>query len=176
MHTALVLAPFLLATVGLALILPVIYKLCRSGSIEDISPEWLENFSPSSYDTMRNLLAEDDFKFISRQPGFDLQLYRKLRHDRLRIFRQYLNRMIRDFNRLHLAARAILANSPEDCSELATRLIWLKVRFSMSVLKVQMNYFLCYAGVSYVTASVLIVRLEEMSAQLNSIAAANAAA
>jgi len=59
--------------------------------MEEITPEWLENFSTSVYHPMEGLLADEDFRFLSRQPGFDLSLYRKLRRERLRIFRQYLN-------------------------------------------------------------------------------------
>ena len=175
MPTALVLTPLLLGGLILALLLPVILKLFRTCTIEDITPEWLESFSPSAYYPTRNLLAEEDFNFLWRQPGFDLSLYRKLKRDRLRIFRQYLNRLILDFNRLHVAARAILANSSEDCSDLVMKLIWLKLRFSLSVLRVEFSYACCWIGLRYVTPTALIGRLEEMSAQLNSIAAAQMA-
>jgi len=63
--------------------------------MEEITPEWLENFSTSVYHPMEGLLADEDFRFLSRQPGFDLSLYRKLRRERLRIFRQYLNLSLR---------------------------------------------------------------------------------
>lgn len=175
MHSALVLTPLLLGCLSLALILPVLFKLCKKCTVDDITPEWLENFSPSTYYPMEGLLAEEDFKFLCRQPGFDLSLYRKLRRDRLRIFQQYLSRLIIDFNRLHAAARAILASSSEDCSELVSQLIWLRIRFSMAVLRVQANYALCLVGFRSLATGALIVRLEEMSAQLTSIAAAQMA-
>lgn len=175
MHSVLVLMPLLLGGVSLALILPVVLKLCKKCAIEDITPEWLESFSPSTYYPMQGLLAEEDFKFLCRQPGFDLSLYRKLRRDRLHIFQQYLNRLIIDFNRLHTAARAILASSPEDCSDLVTRLIWLKVRFAVTVFRVEVNYALCTVGFRPVAAGALISRLEEMSTQLTAIASAQMA-
>lgn len=175
MHSALVLAPLFLGGLSLALILPVLFKLCRKCTVDDITPEWLENFSTASYYPMERLLSEEDFNFLCRQPGFDLSLYRKLRRDRLRIFRQYLNRLILDFNRLHATARAILASSSEDHSEFVTQLIWLKVRFSIAVLRVEGNYFLCRFGFRSLATSVLILRLEEMNARLSSIAAAQMA-
>lgn len=157
------------------MILPVLIKLCRKCTVDEITPEWLESFSPSTYYPMQGLLSEEDFNFLCRQPGFDLSLYRKLRRDRLRIFQQYLNRLIMDFNRLHATARAILASSPEDCSEFVTQLVWLKVRFSIAVLRVEMNYALCRVGFRSLATGVLILRLEEMNAHLTSIAAAQAA-
>jgi hypothetical protein len=124
---------------------------------------------------MQRLLSEEDFNFLSRQPGFDLSLYRKLRRDRLHIFRQYLNRLIGDFNRLHAVARVLLAGSQEDQSELALRLVWLKLRFSAAVLKTEANYLLCYLGYRSLPARSLISRLEEMNAHVSAIAAAQAA-
>ncbi len=175
MHSALVLVPLLVGGLSLALILPVLLKLCRKCTVDDITPDWLENFSPSTYYPMQGLLAEEDFNFLCRQPGFDLSLYRKLRRDRLRIFKQYFNRLILDFNRLHATARAILASSPDDCSEFVTQLIWLKIRFSVAVMRVEANYLLCLIGFRSLAVGALIIRLEEMSSQLTSIAAAQAA-
>jgi hypothetical protein len=56
-----------------------------------------------------------------------------------------------------------------------SRLVWLKVRFSMTVLRVELSYLFCLLGLRYVTVTALILRLEEMNAQLGSIAAAQMA-
>ncbi len=127
-------------------VVPVLIKLSRRCAIQDIDPEWLENFSPASYYPMQRLLSEEDFRFLARQPGFDLSLYRKLRRDRLHIFRQYLSRLILDFNRLHVTARFLLANGREDHSDLVSQLIWLKVRFSLAVIQAEASYLLCCVG------------------------------
>src|SRR5947209_2169473 len=97
---ALVLVPLIVAGLSIVLFAPVLYNLFRSYRVEDVSPEWLQNFSAQSYYPMQSLLAEDDFRFLSRQPGFDLSLYRKLRRERLHIFKQYLGCVISDFNKL----------------------------------------------------------------------------
>ena len=173
--TALVLAPLLVVSVISVFVGPVLAKLIRGCSVEDITPEWLENFSPSSYSLMEGLLADEDFKFLSRQPGFDLSLYRKLRKERLHIFRQYLTRLISDFNRLHLAARLLIAKNEEDHSELVSRLVYLKVRFSLAVLQAQMSYIACRVGCRSLAVQALLLRLEEMSSELNLLSLANAA-
>jgi hypothetical protein len=113
---------------------------------------------------MENLLSGEDFAFLYRQPGFDFALYRKFRKDRLRIFRQYLNRMIADFNRLHLAARVLISQSEGDHSAVLQKLIWLKIRFSVSVLQAESRYVLCCLGLRTLTVRKLIAELEEMSA------------
>jgi hypothetical protein len=169
LNSTLVSVLVLLVGAYVALICPTLRRLCRRYHVEDISPEWLEHFSARAYYPMERLLNAEDFAFLSRQPGFDFSLYRKFRRDRLQIFRQYLNRMIGDFNRLHLAARILLAQSPEDRSDLLYRLILLKLRFSLAVLQAEFRYALCCVGVRTLTARALILRLEELCNQLGAI-------
>lgn len=170
----LVLGPILLFVASLLFLLPILLRLFKTCKVEDISPEWLESFSCSSYYAMEGLLSEEDFNFLSRQPGFDLSLYRKLRRDRLNIFKQYLNRLILDFNRLHVAARFLLAQSANDESKLVARLAWLRVCFSMAVVRAQISYALCCIGFNCVAAKSVIRYLEEMSSQLSAIPARQA--
>jgi hypothetical protein len=169
------LGPLLVFAVCVAFVAPVLSKLFRTCRIEEITPEWLENFSTSVYHPMEGLLADEDFTFLSRQPGFDLSLYRKLRRERLRIFRQYLARLVSDFNRLHLVTRVLIAQSSEDRSELVSKLIWLKIRFSIALLRAEVSYLLCRLGLSSLAVRGLILRLEEMHAQLSAVSAAQAA-
>lgn len=167
--------PLLLFAVGAALAAPVLGKLYKTCRIEDITPEWLENFSTSAYHPMEGLLADEDFTFLSRQPGFDLSLYRKLRRERLRIFRQYLTRLVSDFNRLHLVTRVLIAQSSDDRSELVSKLIWLKVRFSIALIRAEASYVLCRLGLSSLAVRGLILHLEQMHAQMSAVSAGQAA-
>lgn len=170
--TVVLLIPFAAAALTLLFVLPIIVKLYRRCNIEEITSEWLESFSPSSYYPMQGLLSEEDFRFLSRQPGFDLSLYKKLRRERLHIFRQYLTRLILDFNRLHTAARILLSHGHEDQSQLVKHLVWLKVKFSLAVVQAECSYVLCCIGFRSLAVRAMILRLEEMSAQLSSISAA----
>jgi hypothetical protein len=141
---------------------PILRRLFRSCQPSEITPEWLEGFSIASYKSMDGLLNGQDFEFLSRQPGFDLSLYRKLRRERLQIFHLYLHRLIADFNRLHLAARMQVVQSHEDQTHLLKRLLQLKVRFSLSVLQAEFNYQLCRIGLRSLPARHLIVHLEQV--------------
>lgn len=163
--------PLGLCGLSLGVIAPLLFKIYRRCRIEEITSEWLESFSPSTYYPMQELLSDEDFRFLSRQPGFDFSLYRKLRRERLHIFRQYLSRLIVDFNRLHAAARVLVAHGEEDRSNLVGRLVWLKVMFSAAVLKAQLSYFCCSLGVGSLAARAAIQRLEQMSAELTSLSA-----
>ncbi len=174
MRPALVLVPILLFGLFTALLVPVLIRLMRTCAIREIPQDWLENFSVSAYYPMEKLLAEEDFKFLSRQPGFDLSLYRKLRRDRLHIFKQYLNRSIVDFNRLHAAVRAILPHVADDRSDLVSQLIWLKVRFCFAAIRAEISYRLCLLGIGSLAVHPLISELERMSLQFSRVAAVQA--
>jgi hypothetical protein len=157
--------------IGLAVVLPTVRRLLESTSVDEITAEWLANFSAELYSPMENLLSEEDFDFLSRQPGFDLALYKKLRRERLQIFRMYLHRMIADFGRLHFAARLLVTHASEDQSEILKHLLWLKLRFSITVLRAEFSYHLCRFGVGTLPARALVARLEDMSAQVGAISA-----
>jgi hypothetical protein len=172
---AFILIPVVACGLTLAAVAPILFKLYRRCRIQDITPEWLENFSPSMYYPMEGLLADEDFRFLSCQPGFDLSLYRKLRRERLYIFRQYFSRLILDFNRLHATARVLVAQGREDRSDLLTQLMWLKLRFSVAVVKTQLSYLICCLGFRSLAVRAVILHLEEMTTQLSFISASQAA-
>jgi hypothetical protein len=176
MLTAIFLAPFVILGVSLVLVAPILARLFRRCEMSEITPEWLESFSVTAYYPMQGLLSDEDFRFLARQPGFDFSLYRKLRKERLLIFRQYLSRLISDFNRLHAAARALIAHGQQDRSDLMLRLFKLKVRFSFAVVGSEVSYLCCRIGIGRLAVRGMIVRLEEMSAELNGLAELRAAA
>ncbi len=167
MHSALALMPVLIFLPFLVFALPVIFRLLRPCPLSEISPDWLENFQASTYYPMNGLLAADDFQFLSRQPGFDSSLVRKLRRDRLNIFRQYLNRLVADFNRLHRVAVLVVAQTNQDNSELFMRLIKLRIRFSLTVLRVEFSYLLCRLGAGSLSVAALLEQFDEMASQLS---------
>jgi hypothetical protein len=156
----------------LALIVPTLARLFKGTHPDEISPEWLRSFSPSIYLPMQQLMSGEDFAFLSRQPGFDLSLYRKLRRDRLRIFRKYLRRMIVDFNQLHLAARLAIAQAPEDHSALIPALVLLKLRFSVAVLAAEFRCGMCLFGFKTLSARSLLLSLEKLNAQFQAVSSA----
>ncbi len=162
---------FLLIAIWLVLFLPVISRLVRRYPVEEITSEWLEKFSVSAYYPMERLLNDEDFAFLSRQPGFDLSLYKKLRRERLRIFKQYLNRAIVDFNRLHSVIRGIIPHLEADCSDLVTQLVKIKLRFYFAVLCAELSYHLCLIGFKSLAVRSLIIQLEDMNSQLSLVSA-----
>ncbi|HZS56299.1 MAG TPA: hypothetical protein VFA65_17980 [Bryobacteraceae bacterium] len=170
-----VVAPLLLGGTMLALFFPMLRWLCRKATIDESTPEWLENFSVATYYPMQGLLSDEDFTFLCRQPGFDESLYRKLRRERLHIFQQYLIRLIFDFNRLHAIARIMLAHGPEDKSEVVAKLMKLKLQFSIAVFQAECSYLLCRVGFRFLAVRKLIAVLENMSLEINTLSQPHAA-
>ena len=167
--SVLILIPLLATAAFLVLVAPVLFRLVQPCRVNEIAPDWLDRFNPSTYYPMRALLAHDDFRFLASQPGFDLSLYRKLRRDRMVIFRQYLRCMIGDFNRLHSLARLLIAHSQSDQSALVSRLFFLRLRFSASVLQAEISYLFCYLGFHTLAVQQTIDALEDMNRELHSI-------
>jgi hypothetical protein len=160
---------------GLVGVAPVLRKLFKKTTIEDITPEWIESFSVERYRPMMGLLSEEDFDFLARQPGFDAGLYKKLRRERLDIFHQYFSRLILDYKKLHTTARYFIAQCEDDQSELAQKLIRMRFAFALSALRVQYQFVLCQAGIGTVEARLLVTKLQQMSDQLGSLAVPQAA-
>jgi len=170
MQVALIVFLFAIIAFGIAVLGPVVFRLFQPCSFDEISREWLEEFTPTSYYPMQRLLSDEDFRFLARQPGFDLSLYRKLKRERLLIFRQYLSRLIVDFNRLYTATRTLISLQEEDHSELAVKLVKLRVRFMFSVLSAECSYVLCCVGFKTIVATSMLARLDEMSAEFLRVA------
>jgi hypothetical protein len=155
-------APIVLFALCLICVAPAMVKLSRASRLSEITAEWIESFSVSTYLPMQGLLNSEDFTFLSRQPGFDFTLHKKLRRERLQIFRCYLDRMIIDFNRLHLVAKCTIINGKEDRSDLLKELVWIKIRFSKAVLQAELNYRVCQLGYQSLGAKALIGTLDQL--------------
>jgi hypothetical protein len=170
-YLALALELALSAITGLCLlgVAPVLRRLFRSTSINEVTPEWVESFSVDRYLPMAGLLGDEDFDFLASQPGFDSSIYKKLRRERLSIFEQYLNRLILDFKKLHCTARYVVARSEVDQSDAALKLMRLQWVFAFSVLQVQVQYQLCRLGIGTVRAKVLIAQLQQMCDHLSAV-------
>ncbi len=169
MSAPLVIAPLVVFVALLLAVLPVLTRLLRRCHLEDVTAEWLESFTPITYQPMELLLAEEDFNFLLRQPGFESSIAKKLRQDRVKIFRQYLHRLVGDFNRLHVYARWLVSRGKHDQSALLSRLIWLRIRFSITVLRLELTLFLAYFGFQPRLVTRAIAQLNEMTSCLYSL-------
>lgn len=166
MYSALVLTP-VLAFVGLIfLFVPILLRLFRPSQVSELTVEWLESFHVACYAPMKGLLGSEDFEFLATQPGYSPALLRKLRRERLRIFRQYLDRMIVDFNRLYKLASLMIGQSSTDQSAVYSRLLKLRLNFGLAIMRVEISYTIARIGTRPAGVEALLQTLDAMSSQL----------
>jgi hypothetical protein len=159
----------------IAVILGVLFRrLIAPATVTACDPAWLEEFSIQKYRPMLRLLSEDDYEFLSTQSGYDPKIARKLRTERRRIFRSYLSNLVRDFHRLHLAARVALVYSAEDRPDLASKLLKQRLLFSFAVCSVETRLFLHSAGIGTVDVHGLLGTLDGIHAEISGFLPATA--
>jgi len=130
---------------------------------------WLRSFSAARYRPMLRLLSEEDYEFLMAHSK-DAAVVKRLRAERRRIFRMYLSNLVRDFYRLHRAARMLILESQEERSDVAERLMRIRVDFIMAVLAVRCRLALHTLGIGTVDVRHLIEALEGMRADFRTLA------
>jgi hypothetical protein len=131
-------------------------------------PAWIQTFSADRYRPMLRLLAEDDYEFLTAM-GTDSSTVRHLRAERRRIFRLYLNNLVRDFGRLHRAARILVLESELERSEVAARLVRIRFDFFLAVCAIRCRLVLHAAGLGAVDVRRLIEALECMRSDVRTL-------
>jgi hypothetical protein len=126
---------------------------------------WCRDFSAARYRPMERLFAEQDYEFLSSQPGFHPRLYRKLQAERRKVFRQYLRCLRRDFSRLSSAARFLMVHASEDRPDLASSLLKQRAVFTYAMLAIQCRLVLQPVGIR-VDVRPLVQSLDLMRDQL----------
>jgi hypothetical protein len=167
----LVLAP----CAGFAILL-LVRRLTAPAAISECDPEWVANFSIASYRPMLRLLTEDDCKYFASQRGVSSKAVQELRRERRRIFKSYLRNLVKDFHRLHLAARMTLIYATEDRPEFAQTLLRQRVTFAWAVMMVELRLALHAFGLGPVDVRQLLGALEDMRTNIASMPAAPQAA
>jgi hypothetical protein len=160
-----VLATVLCVVVTIALLLRNILRQTME-PLPDRS--WLESFNVNRYRPMQRLLAESDYEFLEANGG-SADVIRRLKAERRRLFRLYLRNLVRDFNRLHRAARILSLEADTDRSEFAILLLRMRVAFACTVAMVQFRLTLNAFGLGTVDARRLLRTLDQMSVSYASL-------
>jgi hypothetical protein len=132
-------------------------------------------FSIHRYQPMEHLLSEDDFAFLSSQPGYTPEIGARWKRERRHIFRLYLNDLRRDFLRLHAEARAMAANADAESAELVGTLMGQQITFWRAMAGLELRLALRSVGIGTVDVRPLLELLEAMRADLARLNAPQAA-
>jgi len=161
------------AAVLLSLILILVVLLVRqigSGSESlPVTTEWLDNLSDDRYRPMLRLLDEGDFQFLRAQKNYTPALERRLRAQRVEVFRGYLGTLESDFKRVCLGLKIMLVQSERDRSDLASALMHRQLTFACSMLHIQARLILFSWGLATVDATDLIHMFDGMRLELKNL-------
>jgi hypothetical protein len=127
-----------LAPIGLAVIF--LYRTLASRQDSNVSADQLLAVSPEKYRPMERLLQEEDFRFLSSQPGFSPQLGRRF--------------------------RMLVVHAADDRGDLAKSLMRLRVTFGLGMVAVEGRLLLHAAGLGTVDVRGLVESLAAMQAQI----------
>ncbi|MEO8025728.1 MAG: hypothetical protein ABI823_04620 [Bryobacteraceae bacterium] len=166
---------FGLGLAPLAALAVLMYRLRSPIAVSEVTAEWLDSFSIDRYRPMERLLNEADFRFLESLPGYRKEIGARLRKERRVAFRRYLNRLTRDFHRLHAAARQAVAYSETDQSHLVPVLMRQRLQFAWLVTKIDFQLAFHGVGLGKVPVGNLVAAMDAMSRELRMAAVPTAA-
>jgi hypothetical protein len=134
-----------------------------------VTTEWLDDLSDDRYRPMLRLLNEADFRYLRTQHGYSPAIERKLRCQRVDVFRAYLRTLESDYKRVCLGLKVMLVQSEHDRADLAADLIHRQVTFAVAMMHVQLRLHLFAWGLATVDAADLIRMFDGMRLELKTL-------
>ena len=115
---------------------------------------WWTEFNPDRYDAMARLLCREDAQFLRTLPGFHPGMEKRLRRQRIQVFKAYLREIGMDFHRLHAlgSGMALSSMSPDMHNELFRQ----RVRFGRAVWRIRLELIAYRFGLGEVDPSTLV--------------------
>ncbi len=166
-----------MVTLGVAVAFGLlIRRLASPAKAELVSTEWLSRFSVAKYRPMERLFSDADYRFLERQRGFNPGIARRLRRERMRVFRGYLRCLKSDYRKLESMIALYMANSPVDRPDLAWGLVQRRVQFGFAMLAAEWRLRLYGLGLQPSDTRRLVVALDDMRSHLRRQALARQAA
>jgi hypothetical protein len=169
------LAAFVCVAVGAVLVF-LFRRLFGGSKSLPVSVDWINDLSVARYRPMERLLSEEDYRFLSSQPGFEKKALRRIRSERRRVFRGYLACLSRDFSLVGAALRLMMMYSAQDRPDLAGILYKQQALFAFGMLAVQWRLLLHACGLGTVDVRGLVSAMEFMRLELRQMIPAEGAA
>ena len=161
-----------LAVLSILVLILAVLLVRRLGTGSECLPvttEWLEDLSDDRYRPMLRLLEESDFRFLRAQKGFTPAMEKRLRGQRVEVFRGYLKMLEGDFKRVCMALRIVMVQSEFDRPDLASVLIHRQLVFACGIVSVEFRLVLFRWGIANVDASGLVKMFDGMRLELKTL-------
>ena len=130
-----------------------------------------ELFSPARYHLMERLLEEADEKFLAAQSEGDVNVEKKFRNLRIKIFRGYMQQLSDDFNHIHKVLKGQLVQTDVERPDVAGRLMKQQFLFAFSMMRIELKLMLYGWGWRGMDVRNVTESLDRMRNQLQSLAA-----
>ena len=161
---------------GIAVVLVILFqRLVSPSRCELVSTEWLSRFSVAKYRPMERLFSDEDYRYLARQKGYRPDIAKRLRRERISIFRGYLKCISGDFRRLEAAASFWMAHAPQDRPDLAKALLKRRLVFIGALMGAKWRLWLYGFGLSTADVHRLVDSLDGMRVHLGRMAPAQQA-
>lgn len=167
----------LLSTAGLVVLVGItltilLKKLSSSAQRATLPADWEKLYAGSRYKPMQRLLDPVDYGFLASRPGDGRRMARRLRANRVAIFRGYVRCLSRDFSRVSCALRVLMVHAQMDRSSLAGLLLKQQLLFSLNMASLEVRLALHSLGWTVPSLDVrsLVDALDAMRAQLRALA------
>jgi hypothetical protein len=133
---------------------------------------WDSIFTPSRYKPIERLLDPADYRFVKSQAGDSRRIVRRLRGQRIEIFRGYVRCLARDFSRVSSALKFVMVHGSVDRSALAGLLLKQRMLFSVHLMSIEAMLVLHRFGWSVPSVDVqrLVEALDMLRTQLQVLA------
>ena len=153
---------------ALVLLLFFQYRAVRRHTAS-VNLDWLFQISIDRYRPMLRLLDEEDFRLLRTQPGFTPDMAERVRSQRCRIFRQYLESLNSDFQQVLKALKLVMAMSSVDRPDLARVLVRMQILFALGMMLVRLRLILYRFGLAKVDISPLIGMFDFVREKLHAL-------
>jgi len=150
-------------------IILVVRNLACVDSALPVTAEWIAELSTDKYRPMMRLLDTGDLEFLRRQPGYTPQAESRLRAQRSKIFRGYLECLNVDFHRVTTALKIVMTQSDYDRPDLAAILIHHQLQFALGMQMVRCRVLLYQFGIGAVDVSCLLRTFDLMRIELGTM-------
>ena len=144
----------------------LVHRLGAESQMLPVTTEWLSELSADRYLPMMRLLESTDFQFLRAQKGYTPEMGKRLRQQRAQAFGGYLRLLESDFNRVAAALHMMLAQSSNDCPELASALLFRRLTFVCRLIEAQVRLALFRLGWGCMDGAELIRLFDGMSLEL----------
>ena len=166
------------AIVCIAVVSGIVFTIRKAASAVRALPvtaDWIDELSVERYRPMLHLLNPEDLRRLRAQAGYTPERLAQLRRQRCELFRGYLHCLRKDFARVCLALKLLMAQAENDRPDLASILIRNQAQFAFGILLVQIQLALYSRGLGAVNVDSVLGVFDNLRLELRALVPTSAA-